>query len=224
MRVGFVVDDQPITPPHNLGKRHVYLGAALPSPTVAHHEGERVVTQIKIRFGLNLKLLPPRIIYFREVPSQPVVTAVLGATYGSEQGMELNLPIAQRDRSFYVPRAECRVKTAMKLYIPLGHGVQSRPRTAPNYHCRVSSQRVPGGVVHALPADLRKALIASTTALDAWKDITPLARNEFICWVEDAKQVTTRERRIRRTREELEGGQRRPCCWPGCKHRERTGR
>ena len=72
---------------------------------------------------------------------------------------------------------------------------------------------------HKLPADLRKALIANPTALDVWKDITPLARNEFICWVEDAKQETTRERRIRRTREELEEGQRRPCCWPGCKHR-----
>jgi len=39
----------------------------------------------------------------------------------------------------------------------------------------VSGQRVPGGVVHRLPADLRKALIANATALDAWKDITPLA-------------------------------------------------
>src|SRR5271154_1487570 len=67
--------------------------------------------------------------------------------------------------------------------------------------------RVPGGVVHKLPADLRGALIANTTALDAWKDITPLARNEFICWVEDAKQEKTRERRIRRTQEELEEGQ-----------------
>ncbi len=86
----------------------------------------------------------------------------------------------------------------------------------------MSSQRLPGGVVHRLPGDLREALIASTTALDAWKDITPLARNEFICWVEDAKQQTTRERRIRRTREELEEGQRRPCCWPGCKHRDRA--
>ena len=92
------------------------------------------------------------------------------------------------------------------------------------YRGPVSSQRVPGGVVHKLPADLRKALIASPTALDAWKDITPLARNEFICWVEDAKQEMTRERRIRRTQEELEEGQRRPCCWPGCRHRERTGR
>ena len=92
------------------------------------------------------------------------------------------------------------------------------------YRCAVSIQRVPAGVVHALPPDLREALMANTTALDAWKDITPLARNEFICWVEDARQQTTRERRIRRTQEELEGGQRRPCCWPGCKHRDGTVR
>lgn len=86
------------------------------------------------------------------------------------------------------------------------------------------SERVPGGVVHPLPADLRQALTANPAALCAWNDITPLARNEFICWVDDAKQETTRQRRIRRTQEELEAGQRRPCCWPGCKHRERTGR
>ena len=108
---------------------------------------------------------------------------------------------------------------------PTSSGLTARASgTGDRYRCPVSSQRVPGGVVHKLPADLREALIANTTALDAWKDITPLARNEFICWVEDAKQETTRERRIRRTQEELEEGQRRPCCWPGCKHRERTGR
>lgn len=91
------------------------------------------------------------------------------------------------------------------------------------YLAFVSGQRVNGGVVHKMPTDLRKALIANAAALEAWNDITPLARNEFICWVEDAKQEKTRERRIRRTREELEEGKRRPCCWPGCKHRERTG-
>ena len=78
--------------------------------------------------------------------------------------------------------------------------------------------------MHTLPADLREALIGNTPALEAWNDITPLARNEFICWVGDAKQQTTRERRIRRTEEELMEGRRRPCCWPGCKHRERTGK
>ena len=87
----------------------------------------------------------------------------------------------------------------------------------------VKVQRVPGGVVHKLPADLCESLVGSAVALAAWKDITPLARNEFICWVEDAKRQSTRERRIRRTREELEEGMRRPCCWPGCSHRERTG-
>src|SRR5581483_7377331 len=42
----------------------------------------------------------------------------------------------------------------------------------------VPAQTVAGGVVHELPADLRAALIADTDALDAWNDITPLARNE----------------------------------------------
>lgn len=88
----------------------------------------------------------------------------------------------------------------------------------------MSTDRVPGGVVHQLPDDLRKELLAHAAALAAWNDITPLARNEFICWVEDAKQPKTRERRISRTREELEEGQRRPCCWPGCSHRERNGK
>lgn len=83
---------------------------------------------------------------------------------------------------------------------------------------------VPGGVVHALPRDLRATLTADATALCVWLDLTPLARNEFTCWVEDAKQQTTRERRIRRTGEMLREGKRRPCCWPGCTHRERTGR
>ena len=86
------------------------------------------------------------------------------------------------------------------------------------------AQKLPGGVVHELPADLAEGLVGSEEARAAWLDITPLARNEFICWVEDAKQAGTRERRIRRTREELEEGMRRPCCWPGCKHRERSGK
>lgn len=94
----------------------------------------------------------------------------------------------------------------------------------PCYLCAVNSPRLPGGEVHKLPADLRETLIASAPAPEAWTDITPLARNEFICWVEDAKQQKTQERRIRRTREELEEGQRRPCRWPGCKHRARTGK
>ncbi|RJQ36430.1 hypothetical protein C4552_04035 [Candidatus Parcubacteria bacterium] len=75
------------------------------------------------------------------------------------------------------------------------------------------------GVVHQVPADFRKVLTASPKALAAWEDITPLARNEWICWVESAKQPETRSRRIARTRAELIEGMRRPCCWAGCPHR-----
>ncbi|HTU40027.1 MAG TPA: YdeI/OmpD-associated family protein [Acidimicrobiales bacterium] len=103
-------------------------------------------------------------------------------------------------------------------------GVVARTSTSTSNAGRSGSTRVPGGVVHKLPRDLRTALVANPAALRAWNDITPLARNEFICWVEDAKQDKTRERRIRRTQEELEDGMRRPCCWPGCAHRERNGR
>ena len=78
---------------------------------------------------------------------------------------------------------------------------------------------VHGGALHDLPDDLAEALRASATMLAAWRDITPLARNEFICWVMDAKRQQTRERRIAVARDKLERGERRPCCWPGCKHR-----
>ena len=61
----------------------------------------------------------------------------------------------------------------------------------------MSKKQIATGVVHDVPDDLRKALIADAQALAAWEDITPLARNEFICWIEDAKKTETRERRIR---------------------------
>lgn len=83
---------------------------------------------------------------------------------------------------------------------------------------------IPGGTVHTLPTDLRKALVGSPEGLAAWLDITPLARNEWICWVEGAKLIETRERRVMRTYTELAEGMRRPCCWPGCMHRERNGK
>lgn len=75
------------------------------------------------------------------------------------------------------------------------------------------------GTVHQVPDDLRIALTANPALLSLWQSITPLGRNEFICWVEDAKQAATRARRIVRTGEELMEGKKRPCCWVGCIHR-----
>lgn len=78
---------------------------------------------------------------------------------------------------------------------------------------------ISAGVVHDLPDDLKSVLKSDAAMLAAWEDITPLARNEWICWIEDAKKDDTRARRIERTQQDLLNGKRRPCCWPGCKHR-----
>lgn len=77
----------------------------------------------------------------------------------------------------------------------------------------------PQGVVHEADADMQAALRPDPEVFDLWKGLTPLGRNEFICWVEDAKQAKTRQRRIERTVEELLEGKKRPCCWAGCIHR-----
>ncbi len=80
-------------------------------------------------------------------------------------------------------------------------------------------ETLPGGVVHDLPDDLREALRNDPQALATWQDITPLARNEWICWMQSAKKAETRLKRLEWGRESLRDGKRRPCCWPGCPHR-----
>ncbi len=81
------------------------------------------------------------------------------------------------------------------------------------------NQQVEGGTVHKMPADLRKAIIDVPGVLDLWIDITPLARNEWICWVTSGKKMETRNIRIEKAISKLKGGMRRPCCWVGCPHR-----
>ena len=76
------------------------------------------------------------------------------------------------------------------------------------------------GVVHQVPADLRKALTSSSAVRDAWNDLTPLARNEWICWITSVKKKETRRQHIEQACDNLIGGKRRPCCWPGCPHRK----
>ncbi|MBU6370639.1 MAG: YdeI/OmpD-associated family protein [Patescibacteria group bacterium] len=73
--------------------------------------------------------------------------------------------------------------------------------------------------MHAMPADLRKALAADRAASAMWRDITPLAKNEWICWTISVKTPETRKEHVARVVSELKDGMRRPCCWPGCMHR-----
>ncbi|MGN6801987.1 MAG: YdeI/OmpD-associated family protein [Ginsengibacter sp.] len=75
------------------------------------------------------------------------------------------------------------------------------------------------GVVHEVPEDLKKALVKDSLVLEKWNNLTPLARNEWICWTTIVKKAETRKEHIDRLCAELLEGKRRPCCWPGCPHR-----
>jgi hypothetical protein len=84
----------------------------------------------------------------------------------------------------------------------------------------MAKQGISGGTAHKLPADLRKALMADRAARAKWEDITPLSRNEWICWAISVKTPEKRQEHIDRVRSELKEGMRRPCCWIGCTHRK----
>ena len=84
----------------------------------------------------------------------------------------------------------------------------------------IMPKKISGGVAHALPGDLKKALGADPKALAKWEDITPLARNEWICWTISVKSPDKRAEHVRRVCSELKEGMRRPCCWIGCTHRK----
>jgi uncharacterized protein YdeI (YjbR/CyaY-like superfamily) len=79
--------------------------------------------------------------------------------------------------------------------------------------------KILSGVAHTVPSDLKNILISAPKVLDIWNDITPLARNEWLCWIESAKKLETHNRRIKIMFDKLKKGERRPCCWAGCPHR-----
>lgn len=81
------------------------------------------------------------------------------------------------------------------------------------------SARVSQGVVHRVPNDMRVMLMSAPEVLTAWNKLTPLARNEWICWTTSVKKAETRAQHIERVRADMLKGKRRPCCWPGCPHR-----
>lgn len=83
----------------------------------------------------------------------------------------------------------------------------------------MTSEKIAQGTVHKLPADLKKALLSDSKALTLWQSLTPLARNEWICWTVTCKQQKTRDDHVKRVISELKDGMRRPCCWIGCIHR-----
>lgn len=76
------------------------------------------------------------------------------------------------------------------------------------------------GIVHEVPDDLRTVLLANSELLALWNKLTPIQRNEWICWVTIVKTEKTRLEHLQRLIEDILNGKRKPCCWPGCPHRK----
>lgn len=83
----------------------------------------------------------------------------------------------------------------------------------------MTKQKIATGVVHRVPSDLREMLTANSEICEFWNNLTPIARNEWICWITHVKKSETRKEHIDRLCEDLSKGKKRPCCWPGCPHR-----
>ena len=79
--------------------------------------------------------------------------------------------------------------------------------------------KIANGILHKVPGDMQRVLSADAGILEKWNKLTPIQRNEWICWVTIVKKTETRAEHIDRMLEELNDGQRQPCCWPGCPHR-----
>ena len=83
----------------------------------------------------------------------------------------------------------------------------------------MTAKEIAIGALHRMPLDFRKAIQSDPIVKDLWADITPLARNEWICWITSAKKDETRSRRITVGLDKMRKSMRRPCCWAGCPHR-----
>ncbi len=65
-----------------------------------------------------------------------------------------------------------------------------------------------------VPDDFATALAAAPQGIqDVWNDITPMARWEWVRWVNATKNPDTRKRRVEVSISKMAGGKRRPCCF-----------
>jgi uncharacterized protein YdeI (YjbR/CyaY-like superfamily) len=65
-----------------------------------------------------------------------------------------------------------------------------------------------------VPRDLQTALAAAPEKIqELWKQVTPMARWEWVRWVNATKNPDTRKRRVEVSISKMNSGKRRPCCF-----------
>lgn len=88
----------------------------------------------------------------------------------------------------------------------------------------MQTKEIENGILHEIADDMKAALVADDSLGQIWNKLTPIQRNEWICWVTIVKKPETRVEHIQRMTEDLKSGKRSPCCWPGCPHRRPEAR
>ena len=88
----------------------------------------------------------------------------------------------------------------------------------------MSQKTLYDGAFHKLPLQLKNELIIDKSVFKLWNKLTTLGRNEYICWVISVKKPETRKNHIDRVVTDLLAGKRRPCCWAGCPHRQKSNK
>jgi uncharacterized protein YdeI (YjbR/CyaY-like superfamily) len=83
----------------------------------------------------------------------------------------------------------------------------------------MTNTEIAPSALHETPDDIQIILNSNPELLTKWNNLTPLARNEWICWVTIVKKEETRTEHLVRLQEDILNGKKRPCCWPGCPHR-----
>lgn len=85
----------------------------------------------------------------------------------------------------------------------------------PSTNITVEITRVGDEQETRIPVELQKALESSPKAHALWKDITPLARRDWIFWIITGKKIETRNIRTEKAISKLSSGMRRVCCFGG---------
>jgi hypothetical protein len=84
----------------------------------------------------------------------------------------------------------------------------------PGFTVSVTIEPTPEWPEPEVPSDLAEALADAPAAVqERWLDITPMARWEWVRWVNATAKPATRERRIEVSISKLDSGKRRPCCF-----------
>jgi uncharacterized protein YdeI (YjbR/CyaY-like superfamily) len=73
--------------------------------------------------------------------------------------------------------------------------------------------------LHNLSKEI-KTFLLDNDLQKIWEKLSPLSRNEWICFLVSAKKLETRLKRLDRLKSDLISGKKRPCCWAGCPHRK----